>query len=693
MRLKEYFYDPNVDNIKNESQETTNYNLKSQKIDLLWTPNQGRNKQLDEFCCSVENYTTNFPKNAKHDNISTDERLALKNFCNTINKDIVIRPADKGGAVVVQDRADYISACNSLLSDSKFYQKLDNDPTEQFQNELKQVLNNAFEEINLPANLKMQDLMQRFTPSPGRFYTLPKIHKGLSPPPGRPIISGNGMVTERISGFVSTFLNSMVSELPSYIQDTTHFLLELEKLKTQDLPPNSFLVTLDVVSLYPSIPHKEGVFASEFFLNQRVDPQIPTSFLILLINFVLTHNNFVFNDENYIQLNGTAMGTKMGPGYACLFMGKFELDFLKEVPFSPIFWKRFIDDIFLIWTHGEEKFNIFLEKINSVHPSIKFESTKSNTIPFLDVLVKFENGKIETDLYNKPTDSHNYLDWNSCHPRSTKIGIPYSQALRLRRICSNEKDFDFRLYQLKGFLHFKNYPIKIIEEAFEKVKLIKRDDALLYKKQENSSRVTFPIEYHPNIKTLVPALHEKYSKILLQESSNEKIFPEPPMLAFKRPRNLRDMITRASISLPKLSEPGFSVCTDKTCSIHPYINPSKTISSLNKNCPEFEIKKSFNCKDHNVVYLISCLKSHCKAQYVGETGRMFGERMKEHVRSVRTEKTDPIGNHFSQKGHSISNLSFQIIEKCKFNDTAYRRQRELFYIKLFQPSLNVQNAS
>ena len=217
----------------------------------------------------------------------------------------------------------------------------------------------------------MQDLMQRFTPSPGRFYTLPKIHKGLSPPPGRPIISGNGMVTERISGFVSTFLNSMVSELPSYIQDTTHFLLELEKLKTQDLPPNSFLVTLDVVSLYPSIPHKEGVLASEFFLNQRVDPQIPTSFLILLINFVLTHNNFVFNDENYIQLNGTAMGTKMGPGYACLFMGKFELDFLKEVPFSPIFWKRFIDVIFLIWTHGEEIFNIFFRKNKLCSPKYK----------------------------------------------------------------------------------------------------------------------------------------------------------------------------------------------------------------------------------------------------------------------------------------------------------------------------------
>ena len=696
MRLKEYFYDQsleNIQNLNNSSQENQTYKLKSQKIDSLWTPKPGRNKQLDEFCCSIQNYTSNIPQSTKHDNISLEERQALDNFRKTINKDIVIRSADKGGAVVVQNRSDYINTCDSILSDVKFYQKLDYDPTEEFQTELKKILTNAFKEHDLPENLKMQDLIQRFTPSPGRFYTLPKIHKNISPPPGRPIISGNGMVTERISGFVSYFLNSLVSELPSYIQDTTHFLLELEKLKVDDLPPDSFLATLDVVSLYPNIPHKEGCEASEYFLNKRLHPDIPTSFLMILINFVLTHNNFVFNKENYIQLNGTAMGTKMGPGYACLFMGKFELDFLGDLSFSPIFWKRFIDDIFLIWTHGEEKFNLFLEKINSVHPNIKFESTKSNSIPFLDVLVKFENGKIETDLYTKPTDSHNYLDWNSCHPKSTKIGIPFSQALRIRRICSKDSNFNFRLSQLESYLHFKKYPSRIIKEAFEKVKKVKREEALLYKKRETTSRITFPIEYHPNIQNLVPTVHEKFEKILLQEPSNKNIYPEPPMIAFKRPPNLKDMITRASIAGPNNSEPGMQNCPDLKCPVHPHINTSKTVFSLRKNRQLFDVTKTFNCKDHNIVYLISCKKTDCKAQYVGETGRTFQERAKEHIRSVIQTIEGPISNHFSHNGHSETHLSFQILEKCKYVDTAFRRERENHYIKLLEPSINIQNTS
>ena len=591
----------------------------------------------------------------------------------------------------MQDRSDYIKACNTLLLDGKFYKILDEDPSAKYQKDLKKLLQKSLKDSQLQNNLKISDLMQRFDPIPGRFYTLPKIHKNMSPPPGRPIISGNGMVTEIISGFVSTFLNDEVKKLPSYIQDTTHFLLELEKIKTHVLPTETFLVTLDVVSLYPNIPHKEGCEASSFFLNQRQHPEIPTSFLMSLIDFVLTHNNFTFENEHFLQLMGTAMGTKMGPGYACLFMGKFEQDFLRNVSFQPLLWKRFIDDIFMIWTHGEDKFNSFFEKINSIHPSIKFEAQKSTTcISFLDVSVKLNNGKIETDLFTKPTDSHNYLDWHSCHPKSTKKGIPFSQALRLRRICSNDKDFYHRLFQLEGYLRVKNYPAKIIRGAFTKVQKISREQILVYKEQESISRVTFPITYHPNIKNLVPGLHEKYNNILLQDQSNKVIYPDPPMVAFRRPPNLRDLITRASISYPNRSKPGLHDCEDQFCPLHRHNNPSQIIWSTHRN---LEVKNVVSCKDHNIIYLISCKKRGCGAQYIGETGRTFKDRAKEHLNSVKNIKQDcPISNHFNDiSGHKILNIEFQILEKCKYEDTAYRRNREHFYINLLRPNLNVQN--
>ena len=74
-----------------------------------------------------------------------------------------------------------------------------------------------------------------------------------------------------------------------------------------------------------------------------------------------------------------------------------------------------------------------------MHPTIKLTAHWSKTsIHFLDVTVSIAEGVIETDLYVKPTDSHRYRLSSSCHPFNCKKGIPYSQALRLNRICSNK---------------------------------------------------------------------------------------------------------------------------------------------------------------------------------------------------------------------------------------------------------------
>ena len=154
-------------------------------------------------------------------------------------------------------------------------------------------------------------------------------------------------------------------------------------------------------------------------------------------------NNFAFNDEHFIQQHGIAMGTRMAPAFANLFMGEFERKALEDYVDKPFLWLRYIDDILMVWTHGNEKLESFIAYLNSIHPNIKFTSERSTTsIPFLDVKIFLENGKIETDLYCKPTDEHQYLLHSSGHPHHTKKSIPYSLALRLRRICSKDEFFD-----------------------------------------------------------------------------------------------------------------------------------------------------------------------------------------------------------------------------------------------------------
>ena len=81
------------------------------------------------------------------------------------------------------------------------------------------------------------------------------------------------------------------------------------------------------------------------------------------------------------QTHGTAMGTRMAPSYANLFLAKFETDALKHAPHQPHTWWRFIDDIFMIWTHTEDDLHAFISYLNSRHPTIKFTSSQIHMYP------------------------------------------------------------------------------------------------------------------------------------------------------------------------------------------------------------------------------------------------------------------------------------------------------------------------
>ena len=92
------------------------------------------------------------------------------------------------------------------------------------------------------------------------------------------------------------------------------------------------------------------------------------------------------------------------------------------------------------------------------HPAIKFSKVVVN---FLDLNIKLIDGELKTDLFVKPTDTHQFLDPTSSHPYHCKKGIPYSQALRLNRICSDNENFDKRCNDLEKWLMERGYYEKI----------------------------------------------------------------------------------------------------------------------------------------------------------------------------------------------------------------------------------------
>ena len=185
------------------------------------------------------------------------------------------------------------------------------------------------------------------------------------------------------------------------------------------------------------------------------------------------------------RFHGTAMGTRVAPSVANLVMYRTMKRALDKYPLKPLIWRRFIDDIFVLWTHGEEEFHKFAKYLNTVHSTIKFTHEFSfKEINFLDTTVKLVNGDIVTDLYVKPTDTHSYLSYDSAHMSHCKTMGPYSQLLRIKRICTNHSDFLRHQDELVQHYTKRGYPKKILRENIRRAETLSRSELLAIKPKE-----------------------------------------------------------------------------------------------------------------------------------------------------------------------------------------------------------------
>ena len=173
---------------------------------------------------------------------------------------------------------------------------------------------------------------------------------------------------------------------------------------------------MDVNSLYTSIPHTKGINACRSFVNWHLTDPVLVNDIPILIDFILKHSLFKFNNYHYLQIRGTFMGTKMGAATSAnIFMDSIETLFLSASTLIPGIYCCYMYDIFLISPHGNDTSTHFLENANNTHPNMKFTHEFSKTTQFLDVFVQMRHEKILPTLHKKPTDSHSYLHYTSCH--------------------------------------------------------------------------------------------------------------------------------------------------------------------------------------------------------------------------------------------------------------------------------------
>ncbi len=319
-------------------------------------------------------------------------------------------------------------------------------------------------------------------------------------------------------------------------------------------------------------------------------------------------------------------------------------------------------------------------QINSLHPTIKFThefNSKNKSTTFLDTTIQIKDGKINTDLYRKETDRVQYLLPNSCHPAHICKNVPYSLALRLVRICSDKVTLEKRLVELENMLLTRKYNKNIVKNALNKAREINRDEALQKVIKKKNDRVVLSVKYHPKLPSISKII-VKHWKTMTRDTEAKDTFPKPPMVAYKQPPNLKNILCRARLPKGRNTKrivPGLKRCF-KPCDSCPYVITSKEFYSTQTN-EKFQITGSFNCNTEGVIYLITCTK--CNVQYVGQTGRRFVDRVKEHLYYIRKKK-EATGTHFSTDNHSNSDMKVQIIEKVMPNSINMRLERESMWI-------------
>ena len=680
--------------------------------------NPKNDSMIEVYLSCLEDKIVKMAENFKptYNNLTREEKAALNALKNDTS--IVIKEADKGSAVVVWDRGDYIKEANSQLQDKDVYEE-----TSFEDNFLSDRIFQVLQKMKLKeeVNDKNIDYFMINNPRLARFYLLPKIHKRLKNVPGRPVVSHVGFHTERISAFIDHHLQPLAQNVKSYIKDTNDFLCKLGKI--DKLPDDAILVTVDVVGLYPSIPHDEGLAAMRAALDKRGKKDVSTDSLCELAEIVLKNNIFEFDEKTYRQLRGTAIGTKMAPPYAILFLAQLEEEFLKNCRFKPKVWFRYIDDIFMVWTHGEEKLKEFLENLNNFHKTIKFTAEFSKEeINFLDVKVSLKNGVFSTDLYVKPTDTHQFLHPSSCHPFHCKKAIPFSQALRLNRICSEDEDFENRCEDLYGWLKERGYKHQLIDDQIKRACTFDRDDLLSKGKPPRKNVVSLNIEYSPAFSKLSGVLKE-LNCILQGDEQHRKVFSDVPLVGFSNGKSLKNILVRAVLPKQNSSnagENGSQKCGKSKCEVCKNVVSTKKFSSKTTG-EKFTIQKGpITCDTKNVIYLVTC--KVCGIQNVGSTKdkyrerfnnyksvhrkvreKILGEKRPETTRGRPRKNSQPptkeakkiekkyaqekFHQHFCQEGHEgIPDWDIRLIDTA-FSEKSLR-SKELFWqykMKTFDP--------
>lgn len=594
-----------------KSKKVNHLNVKSELEYIYFMLNKNRMLTSNDKISKIKSLLSYFPRKLKKQlkddipNLSTEENKAISNLLN--DKSIIISKADKGNAIVILNKEDYIKKGNELLNDKNVFKKISSNLTEQREQSLIKFL------LKLKSNKVINDKdYQQMRPKTcsrtPEAYFLTKVHKQNQPV--RPIISSYNSYNYNTAKFLAKLLAPSMTCNMSYIKDSFDLVNKIKQHRTTP----GLMCSLDVSSLFTNIPlDKATDIAIENIRKYNKNLKLNKTQLKELFKYCTKLSNFTFNNENYDQINGVAMGSPLAPIIAHLFMSNLEENISKYKGKKPEIYYRYVDDIFMIINGTQKDIAKFKKFMNSLEKTIKFtvEVQTNNKLNFLDVTIERENDYLITYVYHKPTDTGLYLKWVSNQPKKYKINLIKCLCNRAMKICSSDNLLKKELeYYKKTFIN-NGYPLNVVKKAIRKFELKKNinNNTQSHNSNAQSIYISMPFYNESSIKLA------KMMKRILDLPNKRITF-------------------------------GFKSQT-RICSL---------FSSTYRNKKE---------TSNQVIYQYDC--QDCKNSYIGQTSRNVEQRKREHQNALNGIGISKIADHCLQNNHN-NDWNYKILA-TESNDT------------------------
>lgn len=538
----------------------------------------------------VHNYINGF--NSTRHSESSSKILAQARYVTSkflkSNEDICVLPADKGNRTVVMLVEDYERKMNLLLSDTTTYTPIKSDPTHKFQT----TNNNIVKRLK---DLKLIDdrtaaRLRTYTATCPRIYGQPKAHK--TDLPLRPVVPGMTAPSYQLSKYICSILQASIDSKYN-IKDSISFA---RYINTTTIPPDHMMVSFDVVALFTNIPR--GLVAHDIIYHwDAISPhtQINLDLFLEIVDFCMDASYFVFRNQHYLQVEGTAMGNPASPVLADFTLEVLINTVIHQIS-CPITVHKYVDDLFLIVP--KNKLEEVLAAFNSYHSRIQFthEEEREGRLPYLDMtLVRQADNSIRTEWYIKDIASGRLLNFHSIHPLSQKINMASNFIDRVQKLTTNQTTAEINKTITK-YLTLNDYPRSLINRC-------------LNCKTQNKPSSQIHLSTSPT-------------------NTTEKIYRSIPYIPGLTPR-----ITQ----LLRHECPNVVVTSRSTYTVSSlYTRIKDVVHPLNQ---------------HNIIYCVNC--NNCDNKYIGMTSNLLKTRLSGHRSDVnRLDK-------LLQSGHSYSDVEVQ----------------------------------